>query len=234
MKICFFSDIHGNSYAFDEFISDSSKLDIDQYIFCGDIFGYYYEQDVVITKLSRIKNLYCIKGNHDQNYLNVCLGLDDENRLINKYGNSYKNIVKKVSIENKIFIENMKDTLELNYEGKNIGIFHGSPMEVLNGRVYPDTEILEPYEYQKYDYVILGHTHYRMVRYDNATTVINPGSVGQARDKNGFSFVTLSIPDGKIIFHEIEWDKRKLVKDIEMYDKGNKKLIDILFRNEVY
>jgi len=233
VKLCFFSDIHGNCYALDEFISNSSKLHIDQYIFCGDIFGYYYEQDAVISNLSRMKNLYCIKGNHDQNYLNVCLGLEDENRFINKYGNSYKNISEKISAENRAFVENMQDSLELNCEGKRIGIFHGSPMDTLNERVYPDTEILESNKYKKYDYVILGHTHYRMVRYVGSTTVINPGSIGQPRDKNGFSFATLTIPDGEIKFHEIKFDRSKLVKDIEKNDKGNKKFIDILFKNEV-
>lgn len=234
MKICLFSDIHGNHYALKQFIQKSSKLDIDLYIFCGDIFGYYYEQDKVISVLKHMKNLYCIKGNHDQNYLNICLGLEDENKFIKKYGNSYRNILKKISDSNKAFLKNMLNSLELICEGKKIGAFHGSPTDGLSGRVYPDTVILESDIYKNYDYVILGHTHYRMVKYLDSTTIINPGSIGQARDKNGFSFATLIIPGGEIKFHEIQWDRSKLIKDIEKNDKGNDKLIDILFRNEVY
>jgi putative phosphoesterase len=234
MKLCFFSDIHGNSYALDEFINYCSKLDIDQYVFCGDIFGYYYEQEEIITKLRSIKNLYCIKGNHDQNFLNICLGIEEEKRVVKKYGNSYKDIKGRISTTNKEFIENMKESLTITLEGKRIGVFHGSLTDGLNGRVYPDTEILEEdrNRYKEYDYVILGHTHYRMVKYIGSTMIINPGSIGQPRDRNGFSFAILNIPNGEIIFHEIQWDRSKLVKDIEKNDKGNKKLIDILFRNE--
>lgn len=232
MKICFFSDIHGNLYALEEFLTKSKELEIDQYIFCGDIFGYYYEQDAVISKLKNINGLFSLKGNHDQYYLDICLGLENEDRLVKKYGSSYKNITTKISVENKKFVENMMDSLVFNFGGKRIGVFHGSPMDPGNGRVYPDTDLLESDGYTNYDYVVLGHTHYRMVRHIGSTTVINPGSIGQPRDKNGFSFVTLTIPNGEIEFHEITWNKNELVKDIEINDMGNAKLIDILYRNE--
>lgn len=234
MKICLFSDIHGNQYALDEFIKISSKLDIDLFIFCGDIFGYYYEPNKVISTLKTIKQLKCVKGNHDQLFLDICSGKIDENGLITKYGNSYKNIQNKISEINKPFIEYMPNNLKLKYEGKNIGVFHGSPTDSLNGRIYPDTLIVNPNIFREYDYVILGHTHYRMVRQIGKTKVINPGSLGQPRDKNGFSFATLSIPQGEVTFYEIHWDRQKLVKDIKAKDNENKKLIDILFRNEVY
>lgn len=233
MKICFFSDIHGNNYAFDEFINYSLNLDIDQYVLCGDIFGYYYGQNDIISKLRNIVNLYSIKGNHDINYLNICLKLESEKIFIDKYGSSYKNIAKKISVANHNFIENMADYLELNFNDIKIGIFHGSPINHLSGRVYPDTEITEFDIYKNYDYIILGHTHYRMLRNLGLTVIINPGSIGQPRDKNGSSFATLTLPSGEIQFYQIKWEKSKLVSEIKKNDKSNQKLIDILFRDEV-
>lgn len=232
MKICIFSDIHGNFYALEKFLIKSKELGIDLYIFCGDIFGYYYDQDAVISKLKSMDNLFSIKGNHEQFFLKGCLSLEDELRLINKFGSSYKDIKEKISCENKEFIKNMPDQLVLNFFGKSIAVFHGSPRDPINGRVYPDTEISDSNGYTSYDYVILGHTHYRMVRHIGSTTIINPGSLGQPRDKNGFSFATLTIPSGEIEFHEINWDRNLLVRDIRMNDNGNQKLIDILYRNE--
>ena len=233
MKICLFSDIHGNNFAFDEFLNYSSNLDIDQYIFCGDIFGYYYGQDDVISKLRNIVNLYAVKGNHDRNYLSIHSKLEEETSFIYKYGSSYDNVVNKISDNNHLFIENLSDYLELNYDGLKIGVFHGCPTNYFNGRVYPDTKITATKTYENYNYIILGHTHHRMLRKLGSTVVINPGSIGQPRDRNGFSFATLTLPNGEIQFYEVKWDKSKLVNEIIKNDGYNQKLIDILFRDEV-
>ncbi|ARJ39631.1 hypothetical protein SporoP8_12550 [Sporosarcina ureae] len=231
MKVCFFSDIHGNLYAFEEFLRQSDQLEIDQYIFCGDVFGYYYDQNAILSKLRSMKNLHAVKGNHDQYYLDYCLAEEDEDQLVKKYGNSYKGIMSRISADNQVFIENMPDSLILEMEGKRMGVFHGSVSDPINGRVYPDTTLLEADGYETFDYVIHGHTHYRMVRNLQSTTVINPGSIGQPRDTNGFSFATLTLPNGTVEFQEILWDRQLLIRDIETYDAGNQKLIDILFRN---
>ena len=227
----FFSDIHGNSYAFEEFLKQSDKLGIDQYIFCGDIFGYYYGQNEIINKLRSMKNLHVVKGNHDQYYLDLVAGMEDEHVLVKKYGSSYKDSAEKITTANQDFVRNMPEYAVLYIEGKTIGVFHGSLTNPINGRVYPDSELLEKAGSDKYDYVIHGHTHYRMNRQIGSTTVINPGSIGQPRDTNGFSFATLILPSGKFDFHEVVWDRQLLLKDIEMNDRGNEKLKDILFRN---
>lgn len=177
-------------------------------------------------------NLQVVKGNHDQYYLNLLSGMEDEDILVKKYGSAYKGITKKITAANQEFVRNMPDDAMLYIEGKTIGIFHGSLIDSINGRVYPDTELLPTAGYEKYDYVVHGHTHYRMNRQIGATTVFNPGSIGQPRDRNGFSFATLLLPSGKLEFHEIIWNRSLLLEDIEANDQGNEKLKDILFRNE--
>jgi len=57
MKICIFSDIHGNQYALKAFMREISNYDIDQFIFCGDIFGYYYGLKLRSNQIIHI-NLY--------------------------------------------------------------------------------------------------------------------------------------------------------------------------------
>ncbi len=213
-------------------MKQSEQMNIDQYIFCGDVFGYYYGQNEIISKLRNIENLYTVKGNHDQYYLDLYSTNENEDQLVRRYGNAYRGITQQISNENQVFIENMADHLVLELEGKTVGVFHGSLQNPINGRIYPDTELCMTDGYEQYDYVIHGHTHYRMVRHIDSTILMNPGSIGQPRDKNGFSFATLTLPNGKIDFHEIIFDRRLLIRDIEKYDKGNQKLIDILFRNE--
>ena len=111
MKICFFSDIHGNTYAFQEFLRQSEQLEIDQYVFCGDVFGYYYGQNEIISKLRNMKNLSTVKGNHDQYYIDLCSTSENEFELVKKYGNSYKGIVNRISAENQTFIDSMPESL---------------------------------------------------------------------------------------------------------------------------
>lgn len=228
----FFSDIHGNSYAFEEFLKQSKELEIDQYVFLGDVFGYYYGQNQIIDALRSMKNVYAVKGNHDQYYLELYSTAKNEDQLVKKYGNSYDGIKNRISSENRKYMERLPEYGVIHAEQKTIGIVHGSLKNPLHGRIYPDTELVENDGYGAYDYVIHGHTHYRMIRQIGSTTIINPGSIGQPRDKNGFSYATLTLADGKIEFHEIKWDRNLLIKDIKNYDDNNQKLIDILFRNE--
>lgn len=51
MKIIFFSDAHGNRYAIDQFFEDVKTMAYDRIIFGGDIFGYYYEQEYILSVL---------------------------------------------------------------------------------------------------------------------------------------------------------------------------------------
>lgn len=229
MKIVFFSDIHGNNYVVEPFMEMLKNLKVDKIIFCGDVFGYYYGQNYIIEELKKMKLLSCIKGNHDVNFLNVLKDKSLELDLIKKYGNSYLDIGEKISLDNKNFIESLPTKLLLEYKGKKIMVTHGTPNDLLNGRLYPKDDIKEE-NFSGFDYIILGHTHFKMLKSSGKTTIINPGSIGQQRDGHGFGFVVLSLPDGKLDFHNISFDIEKLEKEIKINDPGNYKLIEILYR----
>ena len=49
MKIIFFSDVHGNRYAVEQFFKDIKNIPYDRLIFGGDVFGYYYEADKILS-----------------------------------------------------------------------------------------------------------------------------------------------------------------------------------------
>lgn len=229
MKVIFFSDIHGNKYALDSFLNNIANYKADKVIFCGDIFGYYYHQNDIINKF-RNNNISCILGNHDKFFLDIVDGKLDENVLINKYGNTYKGIKDRIAKENIQFLRTLKKHLILKYNNINIGVFHGSPIKELDGRIYPDTEIEDTSKYECYDYVILGHTHHKMVKKIKNTTIINPGSLGQQRDGRGCSYVILDFNLNCFEFKTVEYNIETLVSDIDFFDKGNEKLKEVLFR----
>lgn len=231
MKLVFVSDVHGNIYAFEKFLMDIEKYKVDAVFFCGDIFGYYYHQNKIIDLLRR-KQTLCksLLGNHDKLFLDLLEGNISDESLIDKYGNSYKDIVDKISQANIAYLKSLPEKIELDIQNKKIVLCHGSLEDNLNGRIYPDTSIENAELYTKYDYVILGHTHHKMVRKIRETYIINPGSIGQQRDGKGCSYLILDLDKNKFEFKIIEYDLQKLVSEINYYDDGNERLKEVLIR----
>ena len=82
MIIIAFSDVHGNSDALEVFLNEIKHEKYDKIVFCGDIFGYYYNQIKVINLLQGIKDLLWIKGNHDDYFLKLYEGKMNEESCI--------------------------------------------------------------------------------------------------------------------------------------------------------
>lgn len=232
MKIVFLSDIHGNKYALSSFIAEMKLSKPDKIIFCGDIFGYYYYQNEIIDSFKE-NNIKMLLGNHDQYFLDILDGNADIDDLINKYGNSYNDIESRITSENIELLKSLSPSYDFVIDNYKIGIFHGSPYNPLNGRIYPDTEITETKLYEDYDFIILGHTHHKMVKKIKSTVILNPGSIGQQRDGKGASYLELDTITGEYEFKVIDFDIGRLIEDIDFYDQGNLKLKDVLFRKSL-
>ena len=185
MKMIVFSDLHGNYEALSKMLEIEQPAADDLLIFCGDIVGYYYDALEIVGKLKEFSNIYAIRGNHDQYYIKSTK--ERRLKLSEKYGISHLNPQREV-ID---YIMQLPTHVELEIERKNILICHGSNEDYLEGRIYPDTEICET----EYDLIISGHTHYQMDRREGKTLYLNPGSLGQPRDKKGFSYCVVEIDD---------------------------------------
>lgn len=226
MKIGIFSDIHGNIYAFEEVIKKLAKEKTDLNIFCGDICGYYYYNEV-IEILKKINNLVCVSGNHDDIFVrNVKKGVRPK-EYIARYGNAYDIFRKNIKPNNLDFLIKLPSKHFI--EKYKIAIFHGSPFNHLNSYVYPD-DPLEDFKGLKYRYIFLGHTHYPMDRIVGKTRIINPGSCGQPRDFNQSSFALLDIGRNRLSFKRVCYNSSALIKDILKHKEKNSYLIDVLKR----
>ena len=203
MKMIVFSDLHGNYEALARMLEIEQPTSEDLLVFCGDIVGYYYDALKIVNKLRELSNIYAIRGNHDQYYIDSTE--DRRLELRGKYGISHLN----PKIEIIEYIKQLPIHIELNIEQKSILICHGSNADYLEGRVYPDTEIIET----KYDLIISGHTHYQMDRREGKTLYLNPGSLGQPRDKKGFSYCVVEIDDSiEYTFKKVEINIKALQK----------------------
>ncbi|MDF1876193.1 metallophosphoesterase family protein [Sulfurimonas sp. SAG-AH-194-I05] len=209
MKLIVFSDIHGNIYSLEKAVKLMEEYKPDQYLFLGDMAGYYYYQNKCIELLKTLSNLISIKGNHDDLFLKSISDGKLLKKLDNRYGKSYsmlKNNITDLSLE---YLNNMQD-----YEKNNIyEAYHGSPNNYYLEYIYPDNKDLALGDSHA-PYMFLGHTHYLMNKYINGVRVINPGSIGQPRDLNKPSFSVIDTTDGKVEFVRYTYNKKELVNNI--------------------
>lgn len=224
MKICIFSDIHGNNYAFRSFVNEV-KDKFDYYLFAGDIYGYYYGIEEILSLMKCLNPLKMVIGNHDANYIEIHNSYKD-NPYGSLYGLSYNIRSDKLY---KLLIKQSKH-IELELDGIKIKMVHGTLNDYLNGRDYPDTEYDYYPDYLNYDVVIQGHTHYKMRKNYFGTMIINPGSIGQSRNGDGITYAVLDTHSKEVIFKKTNWNKESLYKEINSIEPANIKLIEVLER----
>lgn len=210
MRYGIFSDAHGNIETIDAMFQKMKDYNIDSYIFCGDIIGYFHHGEEVIQRLCK-NQVLCVKGNHDDYYLQ---GLSDANireKLTDCYGSSYQKVLQEEQIQ---WLRKLPLKISISDSYASLLILHGRTDDALEGRLYPDTQIKEEYVDRNYSYIIMGHTHYRMNRTYKNITLLNPGSIGQPRDNGGFSFLVLDTRTGEINFDTVSVDIGKLNRSV--------------------
>ena len=231
MKLIFFSDIHGNNYAFNEFIKEVSSYK-DEYtkIFLGDFIGYYYHPDEII-EYCRKNNIICLLGNHDQYFLHALEGKINIESLVKTYGRSYELALKSISDKNIEFLRKLDKARTIQSGKKKVYFCHGSPLNNLEGRIYPDCDLsIFKNILEDFDYIVTGQTHHKMVKSINSTVFLNPGSLGQQRDGRGCSYLILDLDKDTYDFHVVSYNIKKLEDEIDIYDKGSPKLKSVLRR----
>lgn len=182
MKILIISDIHGNFPALQAI--DKYFQTVDLAICLGDIVGYHCYVNEVIDYL-RNNRVVCIQGNHDRY---IFEGLENQTKEINdsvRFGIEIAN--KKLSLESKEWLKQLPTSLSFKFDGISFLCCHGSPWDVTNGYVYSNSNLFPKMEEFSFDIIALGHTHRAYTKHQGSVTILNPGSIGQARDTEGFA-----------------------------------------------
>lgn len=198
MKFVVFSDIHGNFKALQQMLEATGNLEVDGYIFCGDLAGYLCEQEQIVDVFKSLKNFYAVLGNHDAWYIEGTKDKMIQRELVAKLGESYCDLSEKVVD----FLKNTPRELDLNINGKHVGVFHNIPGDLIKTRLFADTKIDENI-FKGYDIVFLGHTHSKMKRKIGNTLAINPGSLGIKKWANTKSYAVFDFTDENVQFFDI-------------------------------
>jgi putative phosphoesterase len=183
MKLALLGDIHGNELALQAVLRAASAEGVEQLLVTGDLVGYYFHPAAVLAQLGAWKK-HVVRGNHEDM---LCEARQDRARLAAieaKYGTGHRVALEELTPAQIDELCGLPHPLELQLGGRRILLCHGAPWDN-DFYVYPDApvEVLERCAHSRADIVILGHTHYPMVRAVHGTQVVNPGSVGQPRNR---------------------------------------------------
>jgi len=231
MRYLIFTDIHGNLEAFLVFLKFAQKYKIDHYLFLGDLVGYGASPNEIIQKIRGLKPISTIRGNHDKAVCEI-----DTVQTFNPIAASAihwtrQNILKK----NLTYLARLKKGLiVINDE---ISICHGAPFDE-DHYIFGEFDAAEAFLHVKTPICFFGHTHFPFVytekdhfvegtfltgnsneiKIEKGTKyLINPGSIGQPRDRNPRAACAIyDSKSKKIKFFRLEYDigeaQRKIIK----------------------
>lgn len=231
MKYLVFSDIHSNLEAFKKLLATKKSKNVDAFIFLGDLVGYGPNPNEVIDLFREQNSVHYIRGNHDK----VIADLESSS-LFNPVA-AFSAEWSKVQLneQNQKFLKNLKKgPLVVDHF---ITLSHGSTFDE-DYYVFSIFEAAESFKFMDTSIGFFGHTHFpimyllRNERIDtvsltsntkikldpNTKYLINPGSIGQPRDKNpNPSYIIYDSQKKEITFQRFSYNFQGTQKKIREF-----------------
>lgn len=231
MKVAVMSDIHGNYDALIQVLEECKKYNVDKYIFLGDYVGYYYEPKKVWDKICQLDG-FKIKGNHEDLLEDSLHSKVRKIQIKEKYGIGHQLAQNQLSREEIKQLYNLPKKKLIQIGEFTFELNHGSPWDQ-SIYLYEDTdpEILKKANNPAIDFVLVGHSHYPFIKKLNHSTIINPGSVGQNRQKGGVaSWGFIDLEKLKVEIISTKYPVESLAKKVKVNDPDKDYNYSILFR----
>ncbi|HOI45993.1 MAG TPA: metallophosphoesterase family protein [Candidatus Aminicenantes bacterium] len=232
MRYFIFTDIHGNLEALHAVLKSIQKKRIDYYILLGDLVGYGASPNEVIQKVMALRPASIIRGNHDK----AACGLDSVQNFNPIAAAAIHWTRKNISKKNMDFLSRLGKGPEIIHD--HITICHGAPFDE-DYYIFGEFDADEAFDFFQTPICFFGHTHFPFIYSkvdqnvegtfieDNAYGVklekdvrylINPGSVGQPRDRNARAAYAIYDSETRIIKffrveYEIETAQKKILKE---------------------
>ena len=183
MKVALLGDVHGNHLALAAVLNAARKHDVERLLLTGDLVGYYYWPREVLGLLETW-DTEIVRGNHEEMLAEARKKPAFLEKAVRRYGSGLRVAIETLSPEQLEWLETLPHPKDLVIDGRKILLCHGSPWD-LDQYIYPDEKeaVLAECAKSGHDWVVLGHTHHPMNRTCGATTIVNPGSVGQPRNR---------------------------------------------------
>lgn len=227
MRTLIISDIHANLTALEAVLDDAGEVEATWCL--GDIVGYGPDPNECIERVKGLPKLLCLLGNHDAAVINH-IDIDTFNpdaRIAIEW------MQKNLAEEHQNFLGECphKDVVG------NVTLAHGSPRNPVYEYLLDTRAATWNFEYFETDFCFVGHTHLPVIFTLNANdsqaqltipvvntgiklkprTIINPGSVGQPRDRDPRAAYAIYDPDANT------WEYRRIGYDIQAVQKRMRK-----------
>ncbi len=225
MRYLILSDIHSNDEALAAVLARVRRKRFDRVVLLGDFVGYGANPNHVIDRVRRIrKEKISIRGNHDK----VVCGLDSGD-LFNPVALAAAQwTAEKLTARNRKFLEALpQGPLEVD---KAFLICHGSPRDE-DAYIFSDRDAFVNFRIFDYSVCFFGHSHIpsvftlephgirvEVVKGDRVRLklarerryLINPGSIGQPRDRNPAAAYAIYDAKPRIVhFDRVPYDAEK-------------------------
>lgn len=209
MRYLVLSDLHGNLEALDAVLESARGPGYEGVLVLGDIVGYGPDPNAVIEALRRIPAVVAIRGNHDK----VASGLEDGEDFNEAARQAALWTRRVLSPENLEYLKGLPRGPREFAPGRYLA--HGAPHDE-DRYLLEEGEARRAFEALPFDLCFFGHSHFPgvfvledgRVGFDRARSeptvfpllpglryLVNPGSVGQPRDRNPKSSFAL-LDDG--------------------------------------
>lgn len=192
MRILVLSDIHANQLALEAVLEDAGSFDA---AWClGDIVGYGPDPNECVEMVRSLPGLVCVLGNHDA----AITGNIDSYSFNPEARISIEWTSKTLSAKNKKFLKQVPQKSVQD----DITIVHASPRDPIHEYLLDRYTATVNFAHFDTDYGFFGHTHVPTIFHLNQgyadlylpevdvkfdfqpRLLINPGSVGQPRDRD--------------------------------------------------
>jgi diadenosine tetraphosphatase ApaH/serine/threonine PP2A family protein phosphatase len=219
MKALIISDIHANLTALDTVIEDAGDFDATWCL--GDIVGYGPDPNECVYRVRSMPKLTCLLGNHDAAVINEIdiASFNIEARISVGWTQS---VINAASLA---FLKSLPATVEVG--GQTLA--HGSPRHPIWEYLLDARSVSENFEFFDTPFCCVGHTHLPVIYQLDGNhqlpnqiipetsepyqlkprAIINPGSVGQPRDRNPLASYAIFDTETHIL------ENRRVAYDVE-------------------
>jgi diadenosine tetraphosphatase ApaH/serine/threonine PP2A family protein phosphatase len=223
-KVLVISDVHANYIALDAVLTDAGN--VDETWCLGDVAGYAAQPNECIERIRSLPKLTCMMGNHD--YAAIGMG------ALETFNSDAKKALiwqrERLTPESINFLNSLPDELVLRDQ---VSLAHGSPRDPIWEYVMNTLMARLNLPYFETPWCFVGHSHYQAVFQLTAKTdeiaivvphpgepyelkdraILNPGSVGQPRDRDPRAAYAIYTPE------ESTWEPRRVEYDIKAVQK---------------
>ncbi|HLA04391.1 MAG TPA: metallophosphoesterase family protein [Syntrophales bacterium] len=221
MRYAVISDIHSNLEALTSFFEAAENLDIDKTVCLGDIVGYNANPNECIA-LVRERGVQCLLGNHDSRVV----GFEEPTDFNFHAAAAVYWTRDAISEENKEFLKGLPRNILVNSKFLAVhGWVNDTDRYIMGQRDAERNFGLMNEKKATLGLCFFGHTHvpaaYAMTGEDMSVVgatnpfklekgvkyLVNPGSVGQPRDRDPrASFLVFDSKKKQITFHRVDYD----------------------------